>query len=84
MTTPHEVKLGLERKALEMQVTIVGVHSIRMEDDTTCSAIFDIEPDESHNGLFFLFELPELVSKRDLSLFALWLASPDYGSMTVH
>jgi hypothetical protein len=84
MTMPIEVKLALERKAIEMAVTIVGVHSVRLVDDDTVSAIFDIAPDESGNGLYFEFPLPQLVSRNDLYEFGCWLAATGYGGETVH
>ena len=74
-----------KKRSLELGVTIVGVHSVCLVDDTTVNAIFDIEPDmNGGNGLHFNFALPQLVAKSDLSLFALWLASPDYAGMTMH
>jgi hypothetical protein len=83
MTLPIEVKLTLERKALELGVTIVGVHSVCLIDDTTVNAIFDIEPDvNGGNGLHFNFALPQLVAKDDLNLFAWWLVAPDHA--TIH
>jgi len=49
MTMPCEVKMELERRALELAVTIVGVHSVCLIDDDTVDAIFDIEPDLEKN-----------------------------------
>ena len=47
MTMPAEVKMALEIKAMELEVSIVGVHSVRLVDGDTVSAIFDIAPDET-------------------------------------
>src|SRR5262249_136144 len=83
--TPHEVKLALERMTMEQGVTIIGLHSVLMADETTLSAIFDIATDVAGCGLNFTFLLPQLVSRKDLNEFALWLASPDYsGGITMH
>jgi hypothetical protein len=77
--SPHEVKLTLERLTLEQGVMITGVHSVALVDDSTVSAIFDIEPDPSGNGLHFEFPLPQVVSRSDLRAFGEWLASSSYG-----
>ena len=82
MTMPAEVKMALERKALDAGVSIVGVHSVVLIGDTV-DVIYDVEPDESSSGMHFQFPLPQLVSRADLNMFALWLAAP-HGGMTVH
>ena len=79
---PIEVKLALERKALELSVKITGVHSVVLVDDDTRDAIFDIEPDANGTGLHFTFPLPQLVNRNDLRAFSEWLAWPD-GDRTV-
>jgi hypothetical protein len=79
MTLPVEVKVELERTAIERGVTIVGVHSVVVEDDV-CYAGFDLAPD---GVLFFEFRLPALVSRADIREFTEWLASPN-AEMTVH
>jgi hypothetical protein len=84
MTMPIEVKLKLERLTIEMAVTITGVHSVRMAGDDTVSAIFDIKPDPTGNGLHFEFPLPQLVNKNELREFSEWLAELGYAGMTVH
>ena len=84
MTMPAEVKMALEIKAMELEVSIVGVHSVRLVDGDTVSAIFDIAPDESGNGLHFEFPLPQLVNRNDLREFGQWLATTGYGGETVH
>src|SRR5438132_13242313 len=57
MITPAEVKMALETKALELNVTIIGVHSVTLIDSNTVNAIFDIQGDESGIGLHFQFPL---------------------------
>ena len=84
MTMPIEVKLELERKAIEQGVSIVGVHSVCLVDEDTVSAIFDIAPDPTGNGLHFEFPLPQLVSRNDLREFSEWLAMTGYRGETVH
>jgi hypothetical protein len=81
MTLPAAVKMALERKALALGVSIVGVHSVVLVDNTV-DVIDDVEPDESGSGLHFSFPLPQLVSAEDLSAFASWLATRHFG--TVH
>jgi hypothetical protein len=61
MIIPHEVEMTLERMPLEHGVTITGVHSILIVDDTPVSAIFEFAPDENGYGLHFTFPLPQLV-----------------------
>ncbi len=84
MTMPAEVKLMLERKTLELGVTIIGVHSVLMVDEEMVSAIFDIAPDESGSGMLFTFPLPQLVSRNDLAEFAEWLAQFGWNGETLH
>jgi hypothetical protein len=74
--TSHEVKLMLERLTIEQGVRITGLHSVSVMHDTTCSAIFDITPDPSGNGLYFEFSLPQVLSRNDLVSFTQWLAGP--------
>jgi hypothetical protein len=81
MMSPHEVKLMLERRVLERGASIVGVHSVVVEDGVVYAG-FDLTPGDE--VLFFEFELPELVSRADVREFAAWLASPSYAGMTVH
>jgi hypothetical protein len=81
MTLPVEVKMALERKALSLGVSIVGVHSVVLVENTV-DVIYDVEPDENGSGLHFQFPLPQLVSAGDLSAFAVWLAARHVG--TVH
>jgi hypothetical protein len=81
MILPVEVKMLLERKAIELGVSIVGVHSVVL-DENTVDVIYDIAPDENGSGLHFSFPLPQLVSAEDLSAFASWLAARHVG--TVH
>jgi hypothetical protein len=81
---PIEVKLALERKAIELGVSITGVHSVCLIDEDTVSAIFDITPDQTGNGLHFEFPLPQLVSRNDLREFGEWLAATGYGGETRH
>ena len=84
MTTPAEVKMALERKALELNVTITGVHSVVLVDNDTVDVMFDIEPDVSGgNGLHFTFPLPHLIGRNDLHAFSAWLAWADVDR-TVH
>lgn len=84
MTTPAEVKMALERKAVELNVTITGVHSVMLVDNDSVDVIFDIEPDvSSGNGLHFTFPLPEQVSRGDIRAFSAWLAWADVDR-TVH
>jgi hypothetical protein len=83
MTTPAEVKMALELKAMMLAVTITGVHSVCLIDHDTVDAIFDIKPDESGCGLHFQFPLPQMGSRNDLRAFGEWLASSDYGG-TLH
>jgi hypothetical protein len=82
MILPAEVKMQLERKAIDIGVSIVGVHSIRLTDDDTVSAIFEVTPDEDGSGLHLSFPMPQYVTKDDLPLFAQWLAAQHVG--TVH
>jgi hypothetical protein len=81
MTVPAEVKMELELKALNLGVSIVGVHSVCLVENTV-DVIYDVEPDENGSGLHFQFSLPQLVSRDDLSAFAVWLAVRHVG--TVH
>jgi hypothetical protein len=83
MTMPIEIKLALERKAIEMAVTITGVHSCAVEDGIAY-VIFDVAPDEAGCGLHFEFPLPQLVSRNDLREFSEWLAMTGYRGETVH
>ena len=83
MTLPIEVKLALERKAIELGVRIVGVHSVCLVDGDV-DVIFDVEPDPSGNGLHFVFPLPQLVNRSDLREFSEWLAASGYSGETVH
>lgn len=78
------VKIALEQLAMEAGVVITGVHSCLMADEETVSALFDCEPDESGCGLSFTFPLPQLVSTKEVGLFALWLAAPPDEARTVH
>ena len=79
--TPHEIKLGLERKLLELGVSIVGVHSVSAEDDVVFAG-YDLT---AHPWLlFYEFKLPELVNRDDIRAFAAWLAEPGYCGETVH
>jgi hypothetical protein len=81
MTAPCEVKLTLERKALERGVTIVGLHSWIVEDDTVY-VIYDITPDLDGLGLHFSFPFPEQVTRDELRRFSEWLA--EFGYQTMH
>jgi hypothetical protein len=54
MTLPAEVKMSLERKALDLGVSIVGVHRVVLIGDTV-DVVYDVEPDESGSGLHFSF-----------------------------
>jgi hypothetical protein len=82
--SPHEIKLILERKVLERGASIVGIHSVAIEDGVVFAG-FDLEPDPlGHGVMFFEFKLPALVSRDDIRKFAEWLASPSYAGMTVH
>ena len=49
MTLPAEVKMSLERKALDLGVSIVGVHRVVLIGDTV-DVVYDVEPDESGSG----------------------------------
>ena len=67
--TPHEVKFALDRKLLELAgggpvPTIVGVHSVVVEDGVV-SVGFDVARRGTEEAtLFFEFRLPiELVSR---------------------
>jgi hypothetical protein len=77
--SPHEIKLMLERKVLERGASIVGVHSVAVEDGVVYAG-FDL----ADRVMFFEFELPELVSRADIREFTEWLASPSCVGMTVH
>jgi hypothetical protein len=88
MITSHEIKFQLEQKLLALArddkpiPIITGVHSLVMIDATTVSAIFDIAPDSDGSGLYFEFEVPIGVLKReDLCRFSQWLASGCEGTM---
>lgn len=81
MKTPHEIKLGLERKVLELGTSITGVHSVATEGDTVFAG-FDLAADPW--VLFCEFERPESVGRDDVRSFAQWLASPNYGDETLH
>jgi hypothetical protein len=81
--SPQEIKLMLERKVLERGASIVGIHSVAVEDGVVYAG-FDLAPDPVGDGvMFFEFELPELVSRADVREFTEWLASPN-AEMTVH
>jgi hypothetical protein len=56
MTMPIEIKLAVERMALELEVTVVGVHSVCLVDGDV-DVIFDVEPDLSGNGWHLVFPL---------------------------
>jgi hypothetical protein len=55
MTMPIEIKLAVERMALELEVTVVGVHSVCLVDGDV--DVFDVEPDLSGNGWHLVFPL---------------------------
>jgi hypothetical protein len=85
MTLPAEVKMELERKALDLGARIVGVHSVYLVDNDTVDVIFDIDPDPAGNGLHFQFLLPQFISRNDLREFSEWLAEQGcYVGMTIH
>ena len=69
MTLPAEVKMSLERKALDLGVSIVGVHRIVLIGDTV-DVVYDVEPGRKRQRSPFLFPLPQLVSAEDLSALA--------------
>jgi hypothetical protein len=83
--TPHEVKFALELKALELAVTVTGVHSVCLIDDDgpVVDVIFDVEPDPCGCGLHFMFPLPELVGRDVVREFSEWLVWSDVNA-TVH
>ena len=82
---PHMVKLAVETKAAKLAVTITGVHSVVCLDGDEVYAIFDVEPDESGDGLHFVFPMPESVSRGDLPAFASWLTRAGHcGCETIH
>jgi hypothetical protein len=82
--TAGQVKMNLEALTMERGIQIVGLHSVELEDGTV-RVIFDIDPDETSCGLHFNFPLPELVTKEELSAFALWLMMPvDLSTVTKH
>ena len=73
MSTPDEVRMALEARLIEMGASVVGVHSLVVEDDIAHIG-FDLDGDEP-----FFFEVPlpvAYVSRDDLSAFAHWLAAP--------
>ena len=88
MKTPGEIKFELDQRLVKLAnggpiPTIVGLHSVTIENDTVFCG-FDIAPDPTGDGiLFFEFELPTLVSRGDLRAFGEWLASSGYGG-TLH
>ena len=85
MTTPAEVKMALQVKALELAVRVTGVHSLCLYDDDgpVVDAIFDVEPDPHGCGLHFVFPLPAEVDRDEVRSFGWWLVETDYG-VTIH
>jgi hypothetical protein len=83
MKTPGETKFELDQRLVKLAnggpiPTIVGLHSVTLENDTV-SVGFDIVPDPTGDGiLFFEFELPALVSRADVRAFGEWLATSGY------
>jgi hypothetical protein len=80
MITAGEVKMTLDRAVMATGVTLLGVHSVLLEDGQVHVA-FDTDKEEPFN---FAFELPQAVAETDLHLFARWLAAPDRGGATLH
>jgi hypothetical protein len=58
---------------------ITGIHSVIVEGDVV-SVIYDIMPDTAGNGLYFEFELPERITREELSRFSEWLAAEGFGT----
>ena len=48
---------------------ITGIHSVIVEGDVV-SVIYDIRPQTAGNGLYFDFELPERITREELSRLA--------------
>jgi hypothetical protein len=77
-----DVKLHLDRLAIEKGITLVGVHSVRLEDGQV-HVLFDTAVTDE--PFPFHFRLPQLIAEEQLDLFVRWLAAPlDVGEVTLH
>lgn len=78
MTSFDELKMRLQQRAAELQITVTGVHSVVVEDGVA-DCLFDTVPD---NGpLHFVFPLPPAIDPDDLSDFARWMAASEIGTL---